>query len=104
MKIIFALLFSVMMNTAFAFNCTQNEAQFIGNVTELKIAKIGQNDWDCSYKISFTRFNPSMVCPLDYNLATTEEFQDYNCSKKFTNGDEISGVLIEKNGNLSIEE
>lgn len=104
MKTIFALITSALISTSFASECKQNEAQFTGHVTELKILKIDQGVWDCTFKISFTRFNPSIVCPLDFNRAANEELQDYNCSRRFTNGDEISGILIEKNGYIAIEE
>lgn len=103
MKSLSFLVSLVFLTSVQAFECSQNEAQFIGNVTELKVTRIDQGIWDCTYKISFTRFNPSIVCPLDMELAAQEEFQDYNCSRQFTNGDEISGILVEKNGSIFIE-
>lgn len=97
------LAISFLALTSVHAKCTQNEAQFIGNITELKITNLGQNKRDCTFKISFTRFNESVVCPLSYTEAQSAELEDYLCSKKLTNGDEISGILIERNGYIYLE-
>jgi len=104
MKLMSLFLAIIAATSVHAYDCKQNEAQFIGNVTELRIVNLGPGVRDCTFKISFTRFNESQVCPLDYSLATEAEFEDYLCSRKLTNGDEISGYLVEKNGFVRIDE
>lgn len=74
-----------------AFSC-QQEAQFIGKITDYTKTRIDQNLFDCTYKINFTMFNESVVCPLDIDEVTLVEFKDENCSLK--NDDQISGVLV----------
>ncbi len=77
------------------------EAQFIGKVTEYKKERIDQNMFDCSFKISFTDYKESGVCPLAYADAVVTEFVDATCSLK--NGNDISGYLIVKDNQIVIE-
>lgn len=86
-----------------ASECKYNQAQFVGNVTELRVQNLGAGKKDCTYKISFTEFNANSVCPLDYAQASSFEFEDYLCEKKLTNGDEVSGTLTEKNGYILLK-
>ena len=94
---------SLSVTSVYASECRQNEAQFIGNITELHVVNMGAGVRDCTYKISFTQFNENRVCPLDFSQAQLAVFEDYLCSSKFTNGDEISGVIIERNGSVFVE-
>jgi len=71
------------MNTTNA--CSKPEAQFIGNIVDY-------NNKDCSFKVDFTMFNESIVCPLNSGEASDARFVDKTCS--FKNGDLISGFLI----------
>ncbi len=100
MKTIFlALAFLVSAQSVLA--CSNPEAQFIGKVTEYKKVGIDQYNYDCSFKIDFTSYQASGVCPLDSVEASQTEFIDTQCSLK--NGDEVSGYLVVKNGQIVIE-
>ena len=84
MKTLILALFTVIALPAFA--CLE-EAQFIGTITEYK--KVAT---ECSYKIDFSMYNESMVCPLNSGEASTVEFKDESCVLK--DGDQVSGVLV----------
>lgn len=103
MKTILVALSALVMANAHAFDCSQNEAQFIGKVTALREVKIDQGIRDCYFRIQFSRFDQSMVCPLDEGQATNTELLDSDCKMNLQNGQEISGYLIEKNGFIYIE-
>lgn len=85
-----ALISSAAMSSAYA--CSAPEAQFIGIVKNATA--------ECTYEIEFTMYNPSMVCPLSIDEALTV-YTDKSCTLK--NGDQVSGVLVVKDGNLEIE-
>lgn len=104
MKFLVFALAIISTTSLYARNCVQNEAQFIGNVTELRIIDLDQGQRDCTFKIAFTLFNESGVCPLYISVAQVAELEDRLCSLELANGDEISGILIEKNGYIFIEE
>ncbi len=113
-KLVLFCLLGLAVNT-FAFECVQQEAQFIGNVSSLYIyqddyAQIGQ----CHFKLNIMRDNyrPSMVpgCALDYNevLNTTFSYDYFRIPGLSTcpvrsEGQEISGYLVKKNGKIIIE-
>ncbi len=86
------------------YNCTQNEAQFIGTVKDLRVHKIDQGIRDCYYKIEFSSYQAHGMCPLDEVKATATELLDYDCMMGLQNGDQISGYLVEKNGTISLEQ
>lgn len=69
-----------------AFACDP-EAQFIGNVSEYDHAT-------CTYRIRYTFFHHSTLCPLDRAEASTWTFEDNTCSLK--EGDRISGYLVKE--------
>lgn len=71
----------------------QQEAQFIGTVTNVSA--------DCSYKIDFSMYNVSMVCPLGIDEALMTRFKDASCTLK--NGDQVSGILINLNDQIVID-
>lgn len=77
------------------------EAQFIGKVTEYSKDRLDQNVIECSFKIDFTDYKESGVCPLSYGEASEARFADTSCSLK--NGDEVSGYLIVKDGQVVID-
>ncbi len=77
------------------------EAQFIGKVTEYSKERLDQNVIECSFKINFTDYKESGVCPLSYYEASETRFADTSCSLK--NGDQVSGYLIVKDGQVVIE-
>lgn len=77
------------------------EAQFIGTVTEYSKDRLDQNVIECSFKIEFNDYKESGVCPLSYSDAATTRFADTSCSLK--NGDQVSGYLIVKDGQVVIE-
>lgn len=103
MKTIVLALTTLAFSSAFAFDCQQNEAQFIGKVTDLRVERIDQGIRDCYFKIQFTRFDQSMVCPLDEGKAASTELLDSDCRMGLENGQEISGYLVEKNGFIYID-
>lgn len=74
-----------------AFACGQQEAQFIGKVIKHTKAQNG-----CSFEITYTMYNVSMVCPLDEGEVYGTVFADLECSLK--NGSTISGYLVKKDG------
>jgi len=86
---------------AVAFDCTQSEAQFIGKIKSTRVERIDQGVRDCFHKLEFSLFNSSMVCPLDVVDASNLELTDFDC--QLSEGAEVSGVLILKNGELTIE-
>lgn len=95
---------AVMTTSAFAFECSNNEAQFMGKVTSRRVNRIDQGVRDCYYKVEYSLFNSSMVCPLDQVSAETNEIFDYDCNLNLEVGQEVSGILLEsKDGQLTIE-
>lgn len=80
-----------------ALACGQQEAQFIGKVVKHTKASNG-----CSFEITYTMYNVSMVCPLDEGEASGTVFADLDC--RLQNGSTISGYLVKKNdGSIYIE-
>lgn len=96
--IAFGALFSVN-----AFECKQNEAQFIGTVKDLRVVRIDQGIRDCFYKIEFSSYQVHGLCPLDEGKAASAELADYDCSMSLKNGQDISGYLVEKDGNVYLD-
>ncbi len=90
-------------SSVFAYSCPQNEAQFIGTVKDLRIVKIDQGLRDCYYQINFSDYRTHGLCPLDESLAASTELLDSDCSMGLENGKEISGYLIEKNGEVFLD-
>jgi len=103
MKALIISLFSFAAVSTFAFECSQNEAQFIGKVVEYQKDRVDQNIFDCSFKIEFSQLNASQVCPLNEAEAFDARFEDVNCELK--NGDFVSGYLVQdlKTSKISIE-
>ncbi len=85
------------------YNCTQNEAQFIGTVKELRVHRIDQGIRDCYFKVEFSSYQAHGLCPLDEGKASSVELLDYDCQMSLTNGDDISGYLVEKNGSVYLD-
>ncbi len=92
---------------AFDYNCTQQEAQFIGTAKGLtsyedQYAQTGF----CSFQIEYTYFNSSRVCPLDEmetrNKVLSFDLRNETCPVSYE-GQQVSGILILKDGNLTIE-
>ncbi len=74
-----------------ALACGQQEAQFIGKVINHTKTQNG-----CTFEITYSMYNVSMVCPLDEGEVAGTKFEDVNCSLK--NGAPISGYLVKKEG------
>lgn len=105
MKLVSALVLALSISSASAFECTQNEAQFIGQVKEVKIIQIDQGIRDCAYTLKFNLFNPSMLCPIDSVTAEQTEIIDFDCRLNANVGDVLSGILLESmDGKLVIEQ
>jgi hypothetical protein len=103
MKIILASLAFLLFSSAYAFDCAQNEAQFIGKVSDVRVVKIDQGIRDCYFKIQFTRFDSSALCPMDNAQASNTEFLDSDCQQNLENGKEISGYLIQRDGSIFLD-
>ena len=104
MKTILVVFFSLIISKTQATECTQNEAQFIGKVSDTREVRIDQGVRDCFVKIKFTQFSPNILCPLDIFAATSSEIIDFNCDRNLEVDQEVSGILIQKNDILFIEE
>jgi hypothetical protein len=104
MKTILVVYLSLIISITHAAECTQNEAQFIGKVSDTREARIDQGVRDCFVKIEFSQFNPNILCPLDISTATSSEIVDFNCDKNLEVDQAVSGILIQKNDILFIEE
>jgi hypothetical protein len=87
MKLLFVAMF--LLTSAVAFAECDREAQFIGNVKNLKVS---QDSF--SFQVSATRwYVPSIVCPMDES-----EFEnaviELPGKPLVSNGQEISGVMV----------
>jgi hypothetical protein len=88
--------------TANSFASCIGEAQFIGKITSIRVEAIDQGVRDCFYKMQFSLYNQSMVCPLDEMDAMNAEIFDYDCRTNI--GDTVSGVLVKNlDGSFTIE-
>lgn len=103
MKTMITMLALAFIGSVGAFECKQNEAQFIGKVKDLRVERIDQGIRDCFYKIEFSRYDISQICPLDEAKASSVEYVDYDCKLGLENGQEISGYLVEKDGYVIVE-
>lgn len=83
------------------FACVQQEAQFIGSVVSHKKEAVDQYIVDCSFEIDYSMFNVSRTCPLVIGEVSGLRFSDRDCALK--NGDQVSGVLVKKDGVVVIE-
>ncbi len=97
-NLVLAIGFLFSAGTALACN---PEAQFIGKVTEYSKDHLDQNVVECSFKIKFTDYKESIVCPLSFYEAEETRFVDTSCGLK--NDDQVSGYLIVKDGQIVIE-
>jgi hypothetical protein len=84
------------------FNCSQNEAQFIGQMTDIQRDVLDQNIVICSYRVQFSDYRASGICPLSESLAAEARFEAASCSS-VAEGKEVSGYLVQKDGAIYIE-
>lgn len=93
MKSIFALLIALFAFSAFA-DCNR-EAQFIGNVTNLKYKAATETSREYfTFQVRIGRwFRESMVCPMDESEAQSAVIK-IEGFPSIEEGDEISGVLV----------
>lgn len=94
--IAFLLLSGLAAHAQAGFDCTQYEAQFIG-----KVKSIEKKGDSCIVKASFRFFNESQICPLDMAQVMVDGFEPRSCDLKLD--DEISGILVEKDGRIFVE-
>jgi hypothetical protein len=90
MKSLMLVAVSFLSLSTFA-DCTQLDAQYIGTVVEHSKVRVDQNVFECQYKISYSQFNSSYICPLDIDEVSSFKFEDKNCALK--NGDFVSGYM-----------
>jgi hypothetical protein len=85
------------MKTIWGIECTQNEAQFKGLVSETRIEEYDQGVADCYVRIQFSDYKPSAICPLDEMQALTNEVYITSgyCGGLYKVGDGISGYLVQ---------
>lgn len=79
--------------------CPLEVAQFAGTVIDQQMAADGSGA--CSYRISFSKFTSSSVCLMDDQFARVTRLKSDKC--RISEGQEVSGYLIYKDGELSIE-
>ena len=103
MKSLIVLIDCMTLTSLSAFECKQNEAQFIGSVKDLRVVKIDQGIRDCYYKIDFQDYRVHGLCPLYESTASVSELLDSDCSMGLENGQAISGYLVEKNGEVFLD-
>lgn len=84
--------FAFVLNTHAALACTNPEAQYTGVVTDVV---------NCTFKIKFKTYNPSMTCGLDIEEAVATTFNDVSCSLK--EKDQVAGYLVIKDGLVVID-
>lgn len=85
-------------------DCTQTEAQFIGKIAAVvDLVRIDQGQYDCAWKLEFTQFSPSFICPLDIDEAMSAKIPmtDGDCMTAV--GQQVSGVLVQKDGKYFID-
>jgi len=97
----FSVLGLVLASSVPAMACELQEAQFIAKVKYHYDVQMDEVNRECFFNLEFVQLNPSAECPLDSDDVSSAEFWDYAC--KYENGDQLSGVIGEKNGQVFIE-
>lgn len=92
---------SLISVSSFALECRSLDAQYIGKVKEYRVVEKSESTKECFYKIEFSMFNSSYICPLDIDEVYSFEFQDQSCSLK--NGDQVSGIVSNLDGKIVLE-
>lgn len=84
------------------FRCDQNEAEFIGKVYEYR--QMPGQAGGCTFRVRFSFYNEHGFCPLDQGDATLAVYTatDEQC-RGLGNGADVSGVLVQKHGLITIE-
>ena len=100
--------FSLFTSNSFAQanpQCPQLEAQFIGVVTEVLVEEIGPGHdvYNCFFKLSFSYYMPSQICPLEFNKVENSYFSDFGCRLQLEAGQPLSGVLGSKGGSIYLD-
>ena len=101
MKSLIALIALLSVTSLQAFECKQNEAQFMGKVKDYWISYDDHGVKDCSVEIEYTDYKVSQVCPLDESEAKI--VLDLDCKLNLKSGQEVSGYLIGNNGVVVID-
>lgn len=104
MKSNLLIIFSLVMValTSNAYDCKQKEAQFMGTVVNVQKDYLDQNVVECYFQIEFSSYSPHALCPLDYLNAASVKHLASSC-QSVKEGDEVSGVLVQKNSFIYIE-
>jgi hypothetical protein len=95
------IMIAVFSLSSFALACPHQEGQFIGTVKNYQKVGVDQYLYDCSFEVELSYFRPSFVCPLHPGEVSAFRIEDTQCSLK--EGEQISGVLVLKDGVLTIE-
>lgn len=103
MKTVVAFIAMITISNVFAYECSKNEAQFIGTVKDYWVSYDDHGIQDCSVTVEFSDYRDSFLCPIGYEVAAQSEILVENCSQKFVKGQPISGYLVEKNGVIVLD-
>lgn len=95
------LFFFLMTLASASWGCPQQEGQFFGIVRDHQNLKQSQGSSRCSFELELTSFQSSFVCPLFPGEVSTLRIEDPQCQLR--EGDQLSGILVLKNGILTIE-
>lgn len=92
----------VVIISASAFACDQQEMQFIGKAVRVNRHSFNQNIKQvCSYEIALTMANSSITCPLVEGEVVGIRFVDANCN--LTESSQISGVIVRRHNTFWVE-
>lgn len=88
----------VSISASASYECSQEEAQIRGYVVDVQPV---ENSKACTYRIEYTEFTSSAACPMNEEHAYLSRLTAESCL--VNEGDEVSGYLVYKNGQLSLE-
>lgn len=88
----------VSLSASASYECSQEEAQIRGTVVDRQPV---ENSSACTYRIEYTEFTSSAACPMNEEHAWLSRLTSESC--QVNEGDEVSGYLVFKQGQLSLE-
>lgn len=97
------LMVLVAVSSSMAFASDKQEAQVIG--TAKRVANGDGQSSSCSFSLKFKHYRESNACKscgLSESEASEAILEDVKC--KVADGQEVSGVLVKKDGKISLED